>query len=90
MNMKKLLVLIICATGLVLLEANPVQPATLEVRPPGGMGALDGGTVYTSIQQAIDAADPFDIIEVAAGVYDGNTVGPEGHLSRRSQTETVS
>jgi len=78
--MKKLLVLIICATGLVLLEAGPVQPATLEVRPPGGMGALGGGTVYTSIQQAIDAADPFDIIEVAAGVYDGNIVGPEGHL----------
>jgi len=76
--MKKLLTLIICVGGIVLLEANPAQPATLEVRPPGGMGTL--GDVYTNIQQAIDDADPGDTINVAAGVYDGNTVGPEGHL----------
>jgi len=68
MNIKKLLVLIICAAGLVLLEANPAQPATLEVRAPaGGMGALDD--VYTSIQAAIDDAGDGDTILIHDGTY---------------------
>lgn len=78
--MKKLLVLVIYATGIVLLEANPVEPATLEVRPPGSIGTLGDGDVYPSIQAAIDDAAEGWTVTVHAGVYEGDTVGPDGHL----------
>ncbi|HUW20328.1 MAG TPA: right-handed parallel beta-helix repeat-containing protein [Sedimentisphaerales bacterium] len=64
--MKKLWML--CIVTLVLLQAEPLWPATLEVRPPGGVGAL--GDVFTSIQQAIDAAGNGDTITVHPGIYD--------------------
>jgi hypothetical protein len=76
--MKKLLT--VCFVVVFMLAAgSPVQSATLEVRPPGGTGAL--GDVYTSIQQAIDEASPGDTINVAAGTYEDDTVGPDGHLA---------
>lgn len=70
--MKRLLPILIIAGGIVLLEANPVEPAVLEVRPPGGMGTR--GDVYTNIQQAIDDASPGDTISVADGTYEEDLV----------------
>jgi len=65
--MRKLTLLILCTAGMVFLKAKPVWPATLEVRPPGGIGTL--GDVYTSIQQAIDDASDGDTIYIHDGTY---------------------
>ncbi|MHC4618247.1 MAG: right-handed parallel beta-helix repeat-containing protein [Planctomycetota bacterium] len=65
----------LCVATLVLLQAEPLWPAALEVRPPGGVGAL--GDIYTSIQDAIDDANDGDTLVIHDGTYD-ETINIEG------------
>jgi len=79
--MKKWLILL---TAVILLtEASPVEPATLEVRPPGGIGTAD--VVYPTIQAAIDDASPGDTITVASGTYEEDLVISVADLTLESQ-----
>jgi len=66
-----------------LMTANPLGAATLEVRPPGGIGTL--GDVYTNIQQAIDDAGPGDTINVADGTYEEDLVIYVENLTLKSK-----
>ena len=70
--MKCLLKICLILVILVLIpEANPLRAAVLEVRPPSdGIGVL--GDVYPTIQAAIDAASPNDIIVVHSATYTEN------------------
>jgi len=63
--MKKLI--FILTVAVMLSNASPAEPATLEVVPPGGVVVL--GDVWTNIQAAVNAAGEGDTILIHDGVY---------------------
>jgi len=78
--MRKLiyLLVVIVALGLIVVGCFPVVPPAEQDEPelllnksPDVINVPDN---YSTIQEAIDAADPFDTIEVEAGTYNENIV----------------